>query len=242
MRTLGIIPARAGFTRWPDHSGRTDSDHPRSRGVYSRGTSPASRTRGSSPLARGLLTGGDGVQFGSRIIPARAGFTRRPWTCPRSRWDHPRSRGVYYEREGKKPEAPGSSPLARGLRTRTPPSSPRARIIPARAGFTARTPRTGPRCPDHPRSRGVYVWELLKQTGREGSSPLARGLRSSSSPAFRASGIIPARAGFTAGSMLITHPPPDHPRSRGVYRMTGSTTATARGSSPLARGLLFCCY
>ena len=31
---LGIIPARAGFTRWVGLIGLTYRDHPRSRGVY----------------------------------------------------------------------------------------------------------------------------------------------------------------------------------------------------------------
>ena len=52
---LRIIPARAGFT--PDMSGIVpcDEDHPRSRGVYFGRGSPGIISRGSSPLARGLL-------------------------------------------------------------------------------------------------------------------------------------------------------------------------------------------
>ena len=52
---------------------------------------------------------------------------------------------------------------------------------------------------------------------REGSSPLARGLRSMAPP---------------------TRPPsPDHPRSRGVYRPSHRAHPPRDGSSPLARGL-----
>ena len=70
-----IIPARAGFTirvRRPNRAGR---DHPRSRGVYLNLENRDESTSGSSPLARGLLDGGDVVVCLSRIIPARAGFT-----------------------------------------------------------------------------------------------------------------------------------------------------------------------
>ena len=52
------------------------------------------------------------------IIPARAGFTLSSGTAPRSKWDHPRSRGVYVDAAFATIEAEGSSPLARGLRSR----------------------------------------------------------------------------------------------------------------------------
>ena len=111
---------------------------------------------GSSPLARGLLTVNWVTVMGSRIIPARAGFTGRGPLRPSEGQDHPRSRGVYpgfYENEEV---LAGSSPLARGLpRVRTVGWCSEG-IIPARAGFTTSS------CPvsllmwDHPRSRGVY--------------------------------------------------------------------------------------
>ena len=52
----------------------------------------------------------------TRIIPARAGFTRSYIHLYTAQRDHPRSRGVYpvLRREGE--EDLGSSPLARGLR------------------------------------------------------------------------------------------------------------------------------
>ena len=73
-----IIPARAGFTafrRWPAPRWR---DHPRSRGVYGRTEAGLRSPRGSSPLARGLLQPVLSAVWTGRIIPARAGFTRRP--------------------------------------------------------------------------------------------------------------------------------------------------------------------
>ena len=78
----GIIPARAGFTyvKPPRYARRTD--HPRSRGVYTRASSGERTSTGSSPLARGLRDVHQGEHHVLRIIPARAGFTR-PRTCPR---------------------------------------------------------------------------------------------------------------------------------------------------------------
>ena len=112
----------------------------------------------------------------------------------------------------------GSSPLARGLLTSFSRTRRARRIIPARAGFTARRhPATRPRA-DHPRSRGVYTGCRTPGTEPVGSSPLARGLRGSST-------------GRTSSCS-------DHPRSRGVYRPWPPTACTRPGSSPLARGLL----
>ena len=51
------------------------------------------------------------------------------------------------------------------------------------------------------------------------------------------SGIIPARAGFTAGYTGFGLVVGDHPRSRGVYALRAGPLPPAPGSSPLARGL-----
>ena len=70
-----------------------------------------------------------------------------------------------------------------------------------------------------------------------GSSPLARGLRTGALGAVGITGIIPARAGFTAYFLLRRYPAKDHPRSRGVYPNVTHFRAPFSGSSPLARGL-----
>ena len=193
--------------------------------------------RGSSPLARGLR---DEVIVNppeGRIIPARAGFTRRGGGGRRRPADHPRSRGVYVFGRSWRPALIGSSPLARGLRFRKELASRPDRIIPARAGFTgAAAPPRHP-SPDHPRSRGVYQGPPPDTSGVGGSSPLARGLPGADLLDADPAWIIPARAGFTRSSWICGSRQPDHPRSRGVY-LTGWTDEMAQiGSSPLARGL-----
>ena len=50
-------------------------------------------------------------------------------------------------------------------------------------------------------------------------------------------GIIPARAGFTASVSVSGSRPRDHPRSRGVYHCDPRAKRAPAGSSPLARGL-----
>ena len=153
-----IIPARAGFTGrglgvrcgGEDHPrsrgvyvaaapySHCFEDHPRSRGVYSGTATPKNADKGSSPLARGLRINAKTQDARLRIIPARAGFTSDPLDGVAVAEDHPRSRGVYFPPTRPLECPPGSSPLARGLLGPCPGTTPYARIIPARAGFTIR--------------------------------------------------------------------------------------------------------
>ena len=259
FKSIGIIPARAGFTRLYSGTTANRRDHPRSRGVYRRIRHSSSMTRGSSPLARGLRRGtcppttspGDhprsrGVYRAEliRIVreagssPLARGLLQKGEEAQEQPVDHPRSRGVYQSYAVSWTGAPGSSPLARGLLGGGVERDDGARIIPARAGFTHWRDSTSGRTPDHPRSRGVYslIGNLLGVVG--GSSPLARGLREAGVGGDHGGGIIPARAGFTGARSPATCPCPDHPRSRGVYASRLKGLAGSVGSSPLARGLL----
>ena len=110
-----IIPARAGFTPISRSCPCWSTDHPRSRGVYLFRGWVTSLGRGSSPLARGLPISTPVRPVTSRIIPARAGFTRHPAAESGRGQDHPRSRGVYQSRRLMSRAMSGSSPLARGL-------------------------------------------------------------------------------------------------------------------------------
>ena len=201
-------------------------------------TAYSSKERGSSPLARGLLSSYPQLLLAPGIIPARAGFTScRTWRRS-TRRDHPRSRGVYGRRTGARCPSTGSSPLARGLREVFGDLPPVNGIIPARAGFTS-TRRARPSPPlDHPRSRGVYETFGIAYQRDAGSSPLARGLHEVAKPTAEAVGIIPARAGFTCGRHRCGPGSGDHPRSRGVYATSAAVRTCSPGSSPLARGLL----
>ena len=172
VRDVGIIPARAGFTPPRSSQRPSQGDHPRSRGVYSQPDRLNVYRDGSSPLARGLPGGAGGCTWAERIIPARAGFTGLRGGHRLGDEDHPRSRGVYSPASSREPPRPGSSPLARGLREAIAAALDRARIIPARAGFTwdRNTPATG--TPDHPRSRGVYACgSLVSQRTRSLPDP-----------------------------------------------------------------------
>ena len=212
-----IIPARAGFTALVVHRPGDRRDHPRSRGVYWTTCPRARRRPGSSPLARGLLPAPGAARRRLRIIPARAGFTACRPGPPSAPVDHPRSRGVYELIERRAGLIEGSSPLARGLPREESLDSQISGIIPARAGFTDSPTVLSPDTPDHPRSRGVYPHERAGDDPPMGSSPLARGLPTTTPP------------GATRRM--------DHPRSRGVYCSQSTPAARRTGSSPLARGL-----
>ena len=113
----------------------------------------------------------------------------------------------------------------------------RNRIIPARAGFTSQWEYYDVNATDHPRSRGVYRTGRRRNHCREGSSPLARGLRKALSRSYTGRRIIPARAGFTGAPGTRAPGDTDHPRSRGVYAAWDGGVLALGGSSPLARGL-----
>ena len=211
-------------------------DHPRSRGVYHDPCCEAYSTGGSSPLARGLPLSILYPHLFSRIIPARAGFTGARRRRRRRARDHPRSRGVYAARCTSVMPWWGSSPLARGLHHGGSATVVERRIIPARAGFTAggSAPATSPT--DHPRSRGVYLPRRAPARGRRGSSPLARGLPGARPRRTGVGRIIPARAGFTGTWAPTTGAPPDHPRSRGVYRGRAPVHPVGAGIIPARAG------
>ena len=137
----------------------------------------------------------------------------------------------------RSPRDEGSSPLARGLRETLCEALTRARIIPARAGFTwdGAGMTTGAR--DHPRSRGVYRTVGGAAGPCSGSSPLARGLPLVQNSGLMVRRIIPARAGFTGCHQGHAGAAGDHPRSRGVYSRQRPGEWRTGGSSPLARGL-----
>ena len=200
------------------------------------------RVSGSSPLARGLHGHILDDALDTGIIPARAGFTAQVnMSWMRSR-DHPRSRGVYPVESTGPSTGGGSSPLARGLPGTSSAVGLRARIIPARAGFTGRGWEPRWSWTDHPRSRGVYRSSAATPCVRSGSSPLARGLLLIPQDVGRVVRIIPARAGFTVSRRRSRRRSEDHPRSRGVYLCNHFGWAHHNGSSPLARGLPFEAY
>ena len=192
--------------------------HPRSRGDHDTRTTPGKHLRGSSPLARGPHFGALFPPAEWGLIPARAGTTaKRTWDRKNAR-AHPRSRGDHRRRPVRRPACRGSSPLARGPRVAS--LSPRASrgLIPARAGTTGGRLVRPCRLGAHPRSRGDHCDSGCRCNSEQGSSPLARGPRSSVAIATVNDGLIPARAGTTERPAVGFAGARAHPRSRGDHR------------------------
>ena len=196
---LRIIPARAGPTRSTGKTPWVSSDHPRSCGANLTEEPFVISPSGSSPLVRGQLRDSWKDYAAARIIPARAGPT---WTVRRSRCarpDHPRSCGANCAMRRRSTCARGSSPLVRGQRVGGRKNWARGRIIPARAGPTWRTAKSGSSTTDHPRSCGANQQVLSLGAQIAGSSPLVRGQQDDETQMGDRGRIIPARAGPTSG-------------------------------------------
>ena len=133
-----LIPARAGNTHQSQQSPSQSSAHPRSRGEHPAFSVIVSPTCGSSPLARGTrrITASESCYW--RLIPARAGNTENQSACGSIHAAHPRSRGEHMDRYTTTTYGIGSSPLARGTPRASIGSRLQMRLIPARAGNTAR--------------------------------------------------------------------------------------------------------
>ena len=173
------------------------TDHPRSRGEYIRAGGRPAGSKGSSPLSRGIPSVPARPWPGRGIIPALAGNTRRHLLSGAVAGDHPRSRGEYFAACSSACSAAGSSPLSRGIPTKNGWRIAHIGIIPALAGNTRLPSAEPPPSPDHPRSRGEYIWALAQIQNVSGSSPLSRGIQFISNNNLHRLRIIPALAGNT---------------------------------------------
>ena len=130
----------------------------------------------------------------------------------------------------------GSSPHARGARSRTWRSPAGGGIIPACAGSTSC--RCSWRSPmgDHPRMRGEHYWQISRPGFGQGSSPHARGAPRGIGAGHDVQGIIPACAGSTSFLGFFAGFGEDHPRMRGEHAKRPREPRGDEGSSPHARG------
>ena len=171
---------------------------------------------GSSPRVRGKLPTlfPQGPRRG--LIPARAGKTTgapgRPASCPA----HPRACGENLNpaRFGK--VLAGSSPRVRGKLGTHQTWGSSDGLIPARAGKTSARSGTRATRRAHPRACGENKLHAEVANILLGSSPRVRGKPHQLDQMARDPGLIPARAGKTAGG--------------------GSPGSSRPGSSPRVRG------
>ena len=211
-----IIPALAGNTRGVRKASSPGSDHPRSRGEYTRWWGSGLLGTGSSPLSRGIHTDSSPDLSTRRIIPALAGNTllvKPKWTF-----------------------RIGSSPLSRGIPQRFRRWSCGCGIIPALAGNTGLTMAGIRWVSDHPRSRGEYPFSVWGYTTKGGSSPLSRGIQAGAADECARGGIIPALAGNTWSPLDVAGGDADHPRSRGEYMILKSRSYSSMRIIPALAG------
>ena len=191
-------------------------DHPRACGANF-SISPVSMGRpGSSPRVRGKRKlAGRPIQH-VRIIPARAGQTRRFFHVIIRCTDHPRACGANHRRRRQQGQEGGSSPRVRGKLRRAVPMQSGLRIIPARAGQTRSYVRASAAAPDHPRACGANGQIKVHFNDSFGSSPRVRGKLGARSGQPAWSRIIPARAGQTLLCSVFCIHVADHPRACGA--------------------------
>ena len=191
---------------------------------------------GSSPLTRGKLAVCRGQSVEGGLIPAHAGKTASIMARRASAAAHPRSRGENTPSSATAFSRAGSSPLTRGKPVNEETRSFTARLIPAHAGKTSRSPSRQPPVEAHPRSRGENISETDAILAPLGSSPLTRGKPRPQGRQARRQGLIPAHAGKTRGTTVSDRIGSAHPRSRGENPSILGPNVASSGSSPLTRG------
>ena len=150
---------------------------------------------------------------------------------------HPRGRGehsivpVLTSRECRFiPAGAGNTRQRPGRRRVDGGSSPRARGTPV--GVERRMPPASV----HPRGRGEHMPMSHSSWQLSGSSPRARGTRSSQPTAARESGSSPRARGTLTDRRLAAASGAVHPRGRGEHVIVAVDLLTIAGSSPRARG------
>ena len=164
-------------------------------GIAGRRVVATGRLDGSSPHARGTLSGALEKLVLLRFIPAYAGNASAPGFRGRPSSVHPRIRGERASTRLMAHTVPGSSPHTRG--TLRVPCCRRwhIRFIPAYAGNAHFCTCWHIACPVYPRIRGERRAEVVAVLDAEGSSPHTRGTLNVLKHALDERRFIPACAG-----------------------------------------------
>ena len=210
-----LIPARAGKTCLCPRRRCALRAHPRAGGENTNGSDCKPSRMGSSPRGRGKHNCETSFHYLGRLIPARAGKTRRAVRAAIVCEAHPRAGGENPRRGHGCQVRGGSSPRGRGK----PPTVRRwaygVRLIPARAGKTTVAAVGSLTVTAHPRAGGENDYGANRRRSRGGSSPRGRGKRRAHGPLHRSEGLIPARAGKTVRSRSCSVRAAAHPRAGG---------------------------
>ena len=134
----------------------------------------------------------------------------------------------------------GSSPPVRGARYQRLRQPAGCGLIPARAGSTLWFSSMVLFYWAHPRPCGEHTVTETRENITAGSSPPVRGALASTLGLSISSGLIPARAGSTAMTIVFKLSQRAHPRPCGEHGSDHSTTRAVSGSSPPVRGAHRC--
>ena len=191
---------------------------------------------GTSPRARGKLRSEKVAKTAVRNIPACAGKTGKPAPSSKLVQEHPRVRGENSTITSFTCLITGTSPRARGKQPKSVSMENLIRNIPACAGKTLRYCFRGRICQEHPRVRGENVLNMITHTFKDGTSPRARGKPAAQDHFFGFLRNIPACAGKTCEGWPAIFRGSEHPRVRGENATRFTTSGSAPGTSPRARG------
>ena len=205
-------------------------------GIAGRRVVATGRLDGSSPHARGTLSGALEKLVLLRFIPAYAGNASAPGFRGRPSSVHPRIRGERASTRLMAHTVPGSSPHTRG--TLRVPCCRRwhIRFIPAYAGNAHFCTCWHIACPVYPRIRGERRAEVVAVLDADGSSPHARGTRGRHRRCRLPGRFIPACAGNASAGGRPAGLVSVHPRMRGERSNRVASAPVKGGSSPHARG------
>ena len=205
-------------------------------GIAGRRVVATGRLDGSSPHARGTLSGALEKLVLLRFIPAYAGNASAPGFRGRPSSVHPRIRGERASTRLMAHTVPGSSPHTRG--TLRVPCCRRwhIRFIPAYAGNAVRRSSPCSTLTVHPRIRGERSMCSSTLWMNVGSSPHARGTHHADNRRSWRGRFIPACAGNAPPCHAPMMARPVHPRMRGERWMQTSAAHRWVGSSPHTRG------
>ena len=191
---------------------------------------------GSSPRVRGKPRDVTIRAAQHRLIPARAGKTRRNSSALRTLRAHPRACGENYIHRVPVSEPVGSSPRVRGKLLVGRRCQRQIGLIPARAGKTCGRPRTIRTLAAHPRACGENDPRCGRRGRGPGSSPRVRGKPHAGGDAGGDHGLIPARAGKTVRVGPTSTASAAHPRACGESIRLVFFNLRILGSSPRVRG------
>ena len=231
-----FIPACAGNRRLFVTSRYSISVHPRVCGEQSRRIKLDVGVYGSSPRVRGTVLRSQCGKPQSRFIPACAGNRTRSCGQFPPRAVHPRVCGEQSIWRQILSKSIGSSPRVRGTGAISHHRDVPSRFIPACAGNSALSKRSGVPISVHPRVCGEQQFTPPSRAIHAGSSPRVRGTGRPARHSKQFHRFIPACAGNSVKPARMARSMAVHPRVCGEQRVQQISSGADFGSSPRVRG------